>query len=82
MSVAADSGIVTVEISITTIEQDVEVNRIQHGDVFVGTAFTAGVTVLNNLITLTLHHLGEAQRLACECTMRICLGVLGVKNTN
>ena len=48
----------------------------------VGAAFAASVAIFNHLITLPLHHLGEAQSLASKSAMAIGGSVLGVENAD
>ena len=56
--------------------------RAQHDDFFIGFAFAALVGILNDVVAIGPHHLGETQRFTSKRAMRILLIVNRVKDTN
>jgi len=82
VSVAADGGVVAVEVRSAALEERVELIHVEHGDVLVSATLATGVAVFDDCVALALHHLGEAQGLAGECAVAIGGGVLSVENAD
>ena len=82
MGVAADGGVVAVEVGFVSVEERVELSRVEHGDVLVSATLATSIAVFNDGIALALHHLGEAQGFAGEGAVAVGSSVLGVENAD